>query len=271
MRFINRMQWGGRGPTSTARLQPSAINTVVLHYTTGNELGNRDSAQWVRNIQNHHMSTLGWADVGYNFIVSRRGDIYVCRGWDVLGAQARGINSRSIGIAFLGGNISGTQNVTPDAREAINYLLDEAEDRYPIKQVIGHQEAPGAATACPGQELMDFIAQGFPLLKPGVETPEPEPEPTETGGDTGGETGVEDMRLLRVESPMLNGGDVASVQALLVHRYGQDLGRYGENRDGVDGWYGQATADGVRAFQRAASIGVDGVVGPQTRRALLGG
>lgn len=53
-----------------------------------------------------------------------------------------------------------------------------------------------------------------------------------------------------------NGFDVVFLQVLLT-----DLGYYTGR---VDGYYGDATRDAVRAFQSAAKIAVDGVVGPVT-------
>lgn len=63
---------------------------------------------------------------------------------------------------------------------------------------------------------------------------------------------------LRVGS---TGADVTALQ--------QRLNRAG-HRVAVDGWYGPATADAVRAYQRAAGQVVDGIVGPRTQAALQG-
>ena len=67
-------------------------------------------------------------------------------------------------------------------------------------------------------------------------------------------------RLLLVTSPLLTGPDVLQVQ--------RRLARLGFEPGPLDGRYGPATERAVRAFQAAAGIAADGVVGPQTRAAL---
>lgn len=67
-------------------------------------------------------------------------------------------------------------------------------------------------------------------------------------------------RDLHVTSPMMTGSDVLAVQRRLA-ALGYDPGP-------LDGVYGPATAAAVTAFQRAAGIAVDGIVGPETREAL---
>lgn len=70
-------------------------------------------------------------------------------------------------------------------------------------------------------------------------------------------------RALFLTDPRLNGRDVRTVQQVLL-----DLG-YLNGPGEVDGWYGPITEGAVRAFQRDALLNVDGVVGSQTRSALL--
>ncbi|WP_227935650.1 peptidoglycan recognition protein family protein [Alkalihalobacillus deserti] len=64
----------------------------------------------------------------------------------------------------------------------------------------------------------------------------------------------ETRRMLRLISPMMRGADVQDVQ--------QKLGA------ATDGIYGLETEERVREFQRREGISIDGIVGPQTWRAL---
>jgi hypothetical protein len=67
---------------------------------------------------------------------------------------------------------------------------------------------------------------------------------------------------LHVTSPMMSGPDVLKIQ--------EKLARLGYAPGVQDGVYGPTTAAAVRAFQRDSKITVDGVVGPETRKALRG-
>lgn len=67
-------------------------------------------------------------------------------------------------------------------------------------------------------------------------------------------------------TPTLRQGARGAAVSQLQHR----LRAHGYNVS-VDGDFGPRTADAVRSFQRARGLGVDGVVGPNTWRALNGG
>jgi hypothetical protein len=62
---------------------------------------------------------------------------------------------------------------------------------------------------------------------------------------------------------------VRRLQGLLVAA-GYDLGTTGLRKDGIDGTFGNATAEGVRTAQKTAGITQDGVAGPATWPKILG-
>ncbi|MEC4819769.1 MAG: peptidoglycan-binding domain-containing protein [Scytonema sp. PMC 1069.18] len=53
-----------------------------------------------------------------------------------------------------------------------------------------------------------------------------------------------------------------------VERLQRDLAQLGYNVGSVDGMFGEQTENAVKEFQTANSLSSDGVVGPQTGRAL---
>lgn len=65
---------------------------------------------------------------------------------------------------------------------------------------------------------------------------------------------------LHLTSPLMHGADVRQVQ--------QKLQSLGFDPGAIDGEYGATTAAAVRAFQKAGSLEVDGIVGPATRKSL---
>ena len=67
-------------------------------------------------------------------------------------------------------------------------------------------------------------------------------------------------RDLHVTSPLMSGPDVLTVQQKLI-ALGYSVGS-------PDGAYGPTTAAAVKAFQKSQKLAVDGVVGPNTRKAL---
>ena len=63
------------------------------------------------------------------------------------------------------------------------------------------------------------------------------------------------------------GDDVKQMQKVLK-QLGYDLGTFGDNADGIDGRFGKVTQAAVRAFQEANGLTIDGIVGPNTLKAL---
>lgn len=118
---------------------------IIVHHTGAEE---KDAAQ----IRRYHLS-LGWRDVGYNFIIERSGRVVKGRSLTVPGAHCRagGMNRHSIGVAVIG-NME-KHGPTPLQQKALLQLLTKLIHGYgiPVENILGHREVPGAATVCPGR------------------------------------------------------------------------------------------------------------------------
>jgi N-acetylmuramoyl-L-alanine amidase len=145
------------------------VTRLVLHHTTGTFT----SAATVRSIQAFHQGPeRGWADIGYNFLVAPTGAIYEGRGWGYTGAHARGHNSTSIGVAYIG---DGRQSVSEAAKRSILLLAGEAERRFGRLDRVGHRDV--GSTVCPGDVLYQWW-----MAAPREVAPKPVVEPADPDG-----------------------------------------------------------------------------------------
>lgn len=150
---------------------------IIVHHTGAEE---RDAAQ----VRRYHLS-LGWRDVGYNFIIERGGRVVPGRPLDVPGAHCRAgdMNRLGIGVALIG-NLDNHPPAGVQV-EALAALLRElmAEHRIPPARVLGHREVAGAATACPGR-FLDPAALRRHLEGPAVPEPAAGTAPAIQAGGT---------------------------------------------------------------------------------------
>ncbi|CAG0906254.1 unnamed protein product, partial [Darwinula stevensoni] len=169
-------EWGARSPTSTSALNP-LVPYVVIHHTEGPPCSTRSSCiRRVKGIQDFHMDTRGWADIGYkqekmtrsifprsshgtsasSFLVGEDGNVYEGRGWSKQGAHAPNYNSRSIGISVIGNFMKIVPN--PAATTALKSLIACGTRLGKIRgnySLIGHRQTK--STECPGDALYKEI------------------------------------------------------------------------------------------------------------------
>ncbi|KAM5145433.1 peptidoglycan recognition protein 1-like [Mantella aurantiaca] len=161
--IVSRAQWGARNPTCRSTLSTPVPN-VIIHHTEGSFCNSQAtcSAQ-VRNIQNYHMNTRKWCDIGYNFLVGEDGRVYEGRGWRTVGTHARSYNPISIGISFIGSFTNRDPNSA--ALNATRQLIACGVPRNFIGRnyvLKGHRNVN--PTSCPGNSLYRVI-QGWPHFK----------------------------------------------------------------------------------------------------------
>lgn len=131
---------------------------VVIHHTgnsdrDGNPIDDDLSAEEIHAIHRN----LGWAGIGYHYVVRKNGTIETGRPDLARGAHAEDDNDHSIGI-HLCGNFE-VAVPTPQQIESAAYLIGWLCERYDIvpdcAHVVGHRELN--ATACPGENLYKIL------------------------------------------------------------------------------------------------------------------
>ncbi|MEU7407998.1 N-acetylmuramoyl-L-alanine amidase [Streptomyces sp. NPDC042638] len=178
-RIVTRRGWGAdeslreRGFAYTKKIKAAFVH----HTATGNKYTCAQAPSVIRGIYRYHVKSMGWRDVGYNFLVDKCGTIYEGRAGGVakavLGAHTLGFNTNSMGIAVIG--TYGTSKPAAAAVTAVarltawklglygvnpsgkTYLTSGGGNLYPkgknvrLNVISGHRD--GFATECPGKRL----------------------------------------------------------------------------------------------------------------------
>jgi len=105
------------------------VDYLIIHHTQSKTASVEQIHQWHLNKK--------WKGIGYNFYIRKNGDIYECRGFNE-GAQARGYNDKSLGIA-----LEGNFMIEKPTEEQIKSLIDFCKflkQKYPNVEIREHKE-----------------------------------------------------------------------------------------------------------------------------------
>ncbi|XP_072180858.1 uncharacterized protein [Diadema setosum] len=120
--IISRSEWGARSAVDTEPLNTPTPYALIHHTATPACASAYTCQSAVRGIQDFHMDTRGWWDIGYNFLIGGDGNVYEGRGLERKGAHARSYNQYSIGIALIGNYM--TSLPSQDALATLGKFLD---------------------------------------------------------------------------------------------------------------------------------------------------
>jgi N-acetylmuramoyl-L-alanine amidase len=84
----------------------------------------------------------GWSDIGYHYVIDRKGHILPGRDVDIIGAHCEGHNAHSIGVVYIGG-VSALNGKPKDTRTlaqkaGLIRCLTELRILYPSSKIYGH-------------------------------------------------------------------------------------------------------------------------------------
>lgn len=270
MRIIDRGEWGARRAREERRTTWGSRKGFAVHHSGANP------NQSVQAIQNYHMDSNKWVDVGYNFLVRPNGDIYEGRGWLKVGAHAHGHNTAYVGVCLIG-NYDRT-SPSAAAKASLAYLYNEANRLKGSKLTVATHRQLGS-TECPGDRLHAWVISNLAGHKPGKpSTPKPTPGRPAPGtpvafplpaGHYFGPASGPNTSVSGVHRRTFKG----RTDREWLQEWTRQLQRRGWNarkggsylsRYGADGIYGDEYAELIGAFQRDQRLNDDELLGPIT-------
>ena len=181
--LISRQEWGADESLREGR--PAYVHTIkqvhVHHTVNSNDYSRDDVPALIRGMLAYHTQSLGWSDIGYNFLVDRFGRCFVGRAGGprrlVRGAHTLGFNAQSTGVSAIGNYDTARPSdamvnaiaalaawkLAPFDRSPRGDIRVESEgsDKFPAGRTVtlpvidGHRDTND--TACPGRHLYDAL------------------------------------------------------------------------------------------------------------------
>jgi hypothetical protein len=134
---------------------------IIIHHSLTRDSG---TVSWGA-IRTYHISR-GWKDIGYHFgveLINNQYEILIGRPWNETGAHTRGINTKAIGICFVGNydEIPPPTDMLLKGGKLISCLMKDFG--IPLKNVRPHRAF--ADKTCPGKlfnmDIFRKIIAGF--------------------------------------------------------------------------------------------------------------
>jgi hypothetical protein len=175
--YVDRVNWGAPlRLTNRASRSVTNVTHLIVHHSAG-QTNSTDFAAVVRSYYSYHTgTTLGWSDIGYNWLVDGNGVIYQGRAFNndgntnVIGAHFAGQNSFTMGVCIIGNYnvVEPTQKAYDALRDVLAWKANErnmdvlvrrnhAVQNRNIFTISGHRD--GGSTDCPGHRVYQHLPQ----------------------------------------------------------------------------------------------------------------
>lgn len=225
---------------------------IIVHHAEASHCTVEDINAW-------HKGN-GWAGIGYHYFVRKDGSIYKGRPDNAIGAHCQGSNTNTLGICFEGSYMTETmpQEQLNAGRELIAYL----KNKYKISCITRHKDH--MSTDCPGNNFpWNELIKGDSCV-PQVNNSDNwvarlQTECNNQGFSNQVVDGIAGSNTL-AGCPTIREGAQGNITRLLQEKL----------MIKADGIFGMNTREAVLAFQINNNLYVDGIVGPNTWRKLLG-
>ena len=135
------------------------VRRIFWHCTADPE----GSGKGPDDIWKTHVVANGWSHIGYHYLITEDGTIWMCRPVEYVGAGVAGENSDSVHISYVGGMdkayVNAKDTRTKAQKASMYALTDWLLSEYDLvdDDIFGHNEF--AAKACPSFDVDKDIAE----------------------------------------------------------------------------------------------------------------
>ena len=157
---IPKESWGES--TSKDQCRSHQIRYISIHHSATLVTDNRKVPRNLQNYQRYHQKQ-GWMDIAYHFAIDRKGNVYQGRDIDCAGDTFTKYDPTGHLLIMLDGNFE-QQTPSKESLDSLSKMVSWATQEYGVELSNIHYHKQLAATACPGESLIDFI-EGEELLK----------------------------------------------------------------------------------------------------------
>ncbi|MDQ7013687.1 MAG: peptidoglycan recognition family protein [Planctomycetota bacterium] len=151
---VPRSSWTRSTPKVWDTKPMGRVSRITVHHDGMTPFLSTSSSAAVRRleaIRNAHVSSNGWADIGYHFVVDPAGRVWEARPTTLQGAHVKYNNEGNLGVMVMGNYDE--QVPTIAASGSLDDFVSVLMRRYgvPVGRVFTHREI--RPTACPGRNL----------------------------------------------------------------------------------------------------------------------
>ncbi|CAG9857853.1 unnamed protein product [Phyllotreta striolata] len=155
--LITRFDWLAQPPATPVSTIKTPLALVIIHHTATSPCDSKPQCILAtRNIQEYHIASKGWSDIGYNFLIGGDGRAYEGRGWTGCGAHTIGYNNRSLGVGFIG-TFTVDQPAENQLRAFDRLTKMGVESGYLVEDFTIFSASQLSGTKSPGEAFADVI------------------------------------------------------------------------------------------------------------------
>lgn len=152
--LIERAEWGS--VDSLVESHKHTISYITIHH--GGELydDDKDTYQYLKNLQSWSRSDRKWMDVPYHYIIDRKGKIFEGRPLDYKGDTNTTYDPAGHALIVLLGNFE-EQEVLAEQISSLKVVTEFIADQKTVSSEMIKTHKDYAETLCPGKKLTAYL------------------------------------------------------------------------------------------------------------------